>query len=247
MDPTNFIPKEELNSYQRWEMESLDLGDGDDKNDKDEKDQKVEAEHTAPVVDESPATQLPTEEQVAAIYQLAKENGYTEGYQAGQSQGYEEARKIAETEVKAELARLHSILCNLDQELLQIDQSVAQDLLALSIELSRKMVTQALKIKPELIVPIVQEAIRHLPNSMQHPRLFLHPDDVALVRLHLQDQLSQDNWTIREDEQLSRGGCRIKTSGSEIDASPETRWQRILATIGQDNDWLVTDDSDVTS
>ncbi|MEK6735570.1 MAG: flagellar assembly protein FliH [Pseudomonadota bacterium] len=244
MEPTNFIPKEELNSYQRWEMESLDM---DDENDKNDKDQEVEAASNVPVVDEPPEIRLPTEEQVAAIYQQAKESGYTEGYQAGHSNGYEEARKIAETEVKAELAHLQAILSNLDQELLQIDQSVAQDLLALSLELSKKMVMQALKIKPELILPVVQEAIRHLPSSMQHPHLFLHPDDAALVRLHLQDHLSQDNWIVREDEQLSRGGCRIKTNGSEIDASPETRWQRILATIGQDNNWLVTGDSDVTS
>ncbi len=100
------------------------------------------------------------------------------------------------------------------------------------------MVAQALKLKPELIIPIVQEAIRNLPNAMQHPRLFLHPEDAKLVLVHLNDQLEQDHLCIREDEQISRGGCRIEASGSEINGSLEVRWQRVLSTIGQNDGWF---------
>ena len=100
------------------------------------------------------------------------------------------------------------------------------------------MITQALIIKPELIIPIVQEAIRNLPNTKQHPRLYLHPEDAKLVHLHLEKPLAQDSWSIREDERLSRGGCRIESSGSEIDGSIEVRWHKILATIGRDDSWL---------
>jgi flagellar assembly protein FliH len=95
-----------------------------------------------------------------------------------------------------------------------------------------------LNLNPELIVPIVQEAIRNLPNVMQYPRIYLHPDDAKIIHLHLGNRLAQDNWSIREDEQLSRGGCRIEASGSEIDASLEVRWQRILLNIGQSDHWF---------
>ena len=105
------------------------------------------------------------------------------------------------------------------------------------------MVTQALKLKPELIVPIVQKAIRNLPNmTMQHPRLYLHPDDAKIVHHYLDEQLTQDNWSIREDEQLSRGGCHIETNNSEMNASLEVRWQRILSAIGQQDTWLENKD-----
>ena len=136
------------------------------------------------------------------------------------------------------MVQLQTLLSNLVQDLHKIDQHVADDLLDLVIVLTKKMVTQALKLKPELIVPIVQEAIRNLPNVMQHPRLYLHPDDAKIVHLHLDDQLTQDNWSIREDAQLARGGCRIEANGSEIDASLEIRWQRILSAIGQNDSWF---------
>jgi flagellar assembly protein FliH len=71
-----------------------------------------------------------------------------------------------------------------------------------------------------------------------HPRLILHPDDATLVREQLGDQLSQSDWKIHEDAQIKRGGCRIEANGSEIDASMETRWQRIVATIGLEDGWL---------
>ena len=140
------------------------------------------------------------------------------------------------------MVHLQALLSNLSQDLHKIDQQVADDLLDLAIALTKKMVTQALKLKPELIIPIVQEAIRNLPNVMQHPRLYLHPDDAKIVHLHLDDQLAQDNWSIRADEQLSRGGCRIEAGGSEIDASPEVRWQRVLSAIGQNDSWFEKND-----
>ena len=73
---------------------------------------------------------------------------------------------------------------------------------------------------------------------MQHPRLFLHPEDAKLILAHLNDQLEQDNLCIREDEQISRGGCRIEASGSEINGSLEVRWQRVLSAIGQNDGWF---------
>jgi len=231
MITSNFIPKEKLDAYQRWEMDSLETPNLT------KKDQEAETENSTQVNEQDKAV-LPTEEEIATIFQHAKEEGYAAGYQEGSTTGYTEGRKTAEVEVKMEVAHIQTLLSNLDQDLHKIDQQVADDLLNLAIALTKKMVTQALKLKPELIMPIVQEAIRNLPNAMQHPRLYLHPDDAKLIHLHLNDQLAQDNWSIREDEQLSRGGCRIEASGSEIDGSPEVRWQRVLSIIGRNDNWL---------
>ena len=233
MITSNFIPKEKPNAYQRWEMDSFETPDFT------KKEQQAGTQNSAQINGhEKNKIVLPTQEEIAATFQHAKEEGYAAGYQKGNTTGYAEGKKAAEIEVKTEIAHLQALLSNLNQDLHKIDQQVADDLLDLAIALTKKMVTQALKLKPELIVPIVQEAIRNLPNVMQHPRLYLHPDDAKIVHLHLDDQLAQDNWSIREDEQLARGGCRIEANGSEIDASPEVRWQRILSTIGQNDSWF---------
>ena len=172
------------------------------------------------------ATILPTVEQVERIYQQAREEGHAMGYREGQQQA------------QAEATRLQTLLSELEQALQQFDQQVAQDLLALALEVARKMLGQALKIHPELVLAVVQEAIRCLPHATQHIHLTLHPDDAALVRTHLSDQFSQFDWKIREDPQIGQGGCRVEAGGSEVDATLSTRWQRILASLGQESNWL---------
>lgn len=231
MITSNFVPKEKLNAYQRWEMDSLETPDLSRKNPEIETENNVQEEQREEVA-------LPTEEEVAAIIRHAKEEGYAAGLQEGNTAGYAEGRRIAETEVKAEAARVQALLSKLDQDLHEMDQRIADNLLDLAVALAKKIVTQALELKPELIIPIVQEAIRNLPNAMQHPRLYLHPDDAKLVAMHLNDRMEQDNWCIREDEQLSRGGCRIEAGGCEINGNLEVRWQRVLSAIGQNDGWL---------
>ncbi|MBX9916241.1 MAG: flagellar assembly protein FliH [Nitrosomonas sp.] len=230
MIASNFVPKEKLSAYQRWEMDSFEAADMP------QEAREIDAE-SGLQPDDEPQVALPSEE-VAAVFQNAKDEGYVAGLQEGHAAGYAEGRSMAEAEVKTEVAHIQALLHKLDQDLHDIDQHVANDLLELALALAKKIVTEALKLQPELIIPIVQEAIRNLPSTVQNPRLFLHPEDAKLVLAHLSGQLEQDHWSIREDEQLSRGGCRIEASGSEVNGSLEVRWQRVLSAIGQQDAWL---------
>jgi len=237
---THVIPKEEMTPFQRWQLDPLDSANSQDtpaSSQTDKPDQKAEPSTSAKPEGQTPLT-LPTKEQIDHVFQQAQEDGYSAGFQAGRSAGYQEGRQNAETELKSEIKHIQTILSELDRELHQIDQQVAQDLLTLALNLSKKMITEVLRIRPELVLPIVQEAIRQLPHAAQHPRLHLHPDDALLVSNHLSDELSQSDWKICKDEKIERGGCRVDAAGSEVDASLSTRWQRILATIGQENNWL---------
>ncbi|MDE2387483.1 MAG: flagellar assembly protein FliH [Betaproteobacteria bacterium] len=235
MIASNFVPKVESAAYRRWEMDSFETPGVTQ--------EELEVpggltESNCQPDDQVPQVTFPTEKEVTAIFQSAKDEGYAAGLQEGHAAGYAEGRAIAETEVKAEIASIQAVLLKLDQDLQHMDQQVAASLLELAIALTKKMVTEALKLQPELIVPVVQEAIRNLPNVTQHPRLFLHPEDAKLVFAYLGEQLEQDRWSIRDDKQLSRGGCRIEAGGSEINGSMEVRWQRVLSAIGQTDEWL---------
>lgn len=239
MSAKDFASKTQSQSYQRWEMDSLDEMDASKSSAATQQD--TQAENTEPA-EESAKVVMPTEEEVAAVFQSAKDEGYAAGYQEGRATGYTEGRNAAETEVKTEVERIQALLSQLDRDLHAVDQQMADQLLELAIALARKMVTQALKLKPEFIVPIVQEAIRNLPGVMQHPRLHLHPEDAKLVSAHLSEQIAQEHWSIREDEQMARGGCRIEVNGCEINGDTEVRWQRALSAIGRQDDWLVKDE-----
>jgi flagellar assembly protein FliH len=166
-----------------------------------------------------PEIVLPTAAELEEIQRQAHE----EGFQAG----YAESSK-----------RMAALLISLEQALQQADQTIAQDLLKLSLEVAQKMVQQTLKTHPEILLNTVREAIKSLPHFSQGAHLIVHPDDATILRASMGEQLSHTGWKIFEDTLITRGGLRIETSHSQIDATMENRWQRIVASIGQDSSWI---------
>jgi flagellar assembly protein FliH len=63
----------------------------------------------------------------------------------------------------------------------------------------------------------------------------LHPDDAALVRERLgaaaSPAASDRAWSIVEDPMLARGGCRVTSESSTIDAEVEQRLGAAIATV----------------
>jgi len=214
------VAKERLTAYQRWELPSFDAAQKD--------------------IEELAATTLPTAAEVEHIHQQAHEEGYQAGYAEGAQRARDEEQKACDAEQKArdEAGRLAALIEVLDNELQQVDEQVAQNLLDLSMELAKQMLQQALKVKPELLLSVVNEAIGELPHFSQHAHLILHPADAELVRSKMGEQLVHTGWKIFEDAQMDRGGCKVETAHSQIDASLATRWKRVVASIGQDNSWL---------
>lgn len=219
---TGFIPKEKLTAYQRWEVAAFDEAEQ----------AAARASKPAPIVEkaEAPAEKealvLPTAADIERMYSEAQEQGYAAGYEEG----------IASA--RASASKIDALLNNLEQSLKQLDQDVADQLLATSVEIANQIVRQSLRIKPELLLPVVREAITTLHPHLAHPALFAHPDDAALIRTHLGDQLAHNNWRIIEDTSLTPGGCRIELGASEVDATLETRWRRVIESIGISQDWL---------
>ena len=219
---TGFVPKEKLTAYQRWEVAAFD-----------------EAEQAAaraakpasasagnPSQEEQTPLVLPTAADIERMHIEAHEQGYAAGY----AEGIAEARTSA--------ARIDAVMLSLQQSLSELDQHVADQLLATAVEIASQMLRQSLRVKPELLLPVVKEAVAALHPHTGHPALFAHPDDVALIRAQLGDQLAHNNWRIIEDDTLTAGGCRVELGASEVDATLETRWRRVIESIGISQEWL---------
>jgi flagellar assembly protein FliH len=169
---------------------------------------------------------LPTASQLDRLCQQAQE----EGYAAGRREGSDRAA--------TEALRLQQIVAVLGEESQQFDQRVADDLLELALAISKQVLRQALKLRPELILAVVNEVLSQLPLSHQRARLILHPEDATLVRLSLGERIKQSGWAIIENTEISRGGCRMEAAECEIDATLERRWQRVVDAIGSEHAWI---------
>lgn len=217
------IPKERQTAYQRWEMDSF----GDSR-----PSMQPPAPPAAP-----PIARVTIEEQ-AAIREEAQIKGYATGLTEGRTEGHTEGLRLGREEARVEIDHLREVAVGLGSEAARADELISADVMQLAIDLAQAMLKTALEIKPELVLPIVAEAIRYLPNVQQPALLYLHPDDALLVRETMQDELEKAGWRLVDDSQMVRGGCRIDTASNQIDASIETRWQRLTEALGQAPGWL---------
>ncbi|MFT3851037.1 MAG: flagellar assembly protein FliH [Propionivibrio sp.] len=225
---TGFIPKEKLTAYQRWEVAAFD-----------EAEQAARAANAAAQAAPPPAPEAepepePAEPPVVLPTAADIERMYTEAQQQGYMAGYDDGITAARTDAAA----IDALLTSIKQSVGELDQSIAEQLLATAVEIANQVLRQSLQIKPELLMPVVREAITTLHPHGGHPVLFAHPRDAALIRAQLGDQLAHNNWRIIDDDRLTPGGCRVELGSSEVDATLETRWRRVIESIGINQDWL---------
>lgn len=170
-----------------------------------------------------PAVKLPTAEDVERIYQQARDDGAKAGYKEGQAKAKDEATRLGRAAAKIEAA------------LAELDSGVADELLALALELARLVVRSEIGARPEALLAVVHEALGQLPHH--HAAIYLHPDDASLVRSYAGEQLAHAGHRIHEDSKLGRGDCVIDAGGSHLDAALATRWRRVLEGLGLEDAW----------
>ena len=217
------IPKEMQTAYQRWEMNSFDP-----------RPVAAPADDQPEEVTLDPAYMLPTVEELAGIREQARVEGYDEGHAAG----YADALAVGRAEAAAELEQVKSLALTFGAALSQADENIAGDVLELALHLARGMLRTALEVKPELLLPSVREAIGYLPVLQQPAILMLNPQDTALVREAIGEELDKGGWRVVEDASVARGGCKIDTASNQIDAQAASRWQRLSQSLGKNVEWL---------
>jgi flagellar assembly protein FliH len=213
---SRLIPKEQQSAYQRWELASFN--------------------EEKPVVPAKPTDEelRLREEELNRLREEAQQQGYNTGYEDGHGEGLAAGRAEAEQEN----ALLQQIAQQFSSEAGRANEVVADEMLNLALDLAKAMLKSSLAIKPELVLPVVSEAIRYLPSLQQPALLFLHPEDAVIVRSHMADEIEKGGWRIAEDTTMERGGCRVETASNQIDASLATRWQRLADSLGKQTPWM---------
>jgi flagellar assembly protein FliH len=207
---SRIIPKDELTAYQRWELGAFESQD------------KAASQEAEPAEE----VRLPTAEEVERIHQEA----YQEGYQLGEAEGRRAGEAFSQ--------QARALFLALEQEKLQQDQSLAEEVLQLSLAIAQQVVGASFQVKPELMLKTVQDALAHLPTLSGHPKLIVHPNDAAIVKDWLAHEHGHLNWRVSEDATMQAGGFRIESAQGELDATLPTRWQEIVAALGANPEWL---------
>ena len=155
-------------------------------------------------------------------------------------QGLDQGRREAQAALEAERAALKELTAGLSRLLQEFEEGLANDVLSMSLELAKLILRQSVKVKPEVVLPALREAISSLPSMDAQTTVRLHPADAQLLRKVAEsDQtLLVLPWKIAEDAQIERGGCVLETATTEVDATLETRWRRVIAALGREDPWI---------
>ncbi len=166
---------------------------------------------------------LPTADDIATLIEQSKTEGYTAGYQEGFERGQQD--------INAKIELLTQVAKQLDSPLDALDDEVMQSIAALAAAVAKSVVRTHLIAQPEEIVAVVRDAVEHLPLSDREITIHLHPEDLTLVESTLNEQPIAHAWTLHADTSLSPGGLIVNTNISTVDATLETRIEKIASAM----------------
>lgn len=221
-----------LSAWERWEMGTI---DGNPQPSASRK--AAERRSVPPPPPPQPKIDLAD---LARIRKEARIDGEAEGRATGLAEG----RKTGHTEglatglaaASAHAERLRALAQSLPDALRRAEEELSRTVLALALDVARQVVHRTLKTEPEWVLPVVRDLLNTEPALRGEPRLLLHPDDVALVRSSLGQEIEAAGWQVRADDAITRGGCRVQSATGELDGTLETRWKRVTAALNGDAD-----------
>ena len=200
---SKLLSREEMSGFKRWQVPDVTAGE-------------VRDSHAG---NNKYLTAVQLEKIQKQAYDEAYARGLKEGMAAGQSHIQEQARLFI------------SLANSLQNPIKEMDENIENEIALLCLTIAKQIIRREITLDSGHIISVIREALSALPISAQKIRISLHPDDGVVVR-KVMTELNEDiSWCIVDDITLTRGGCKVVTENSQIDATLETRMAMIAAKI----------------
>lgn len=165
------------------------------------------------------AQQLLSERERRA-YQRGREEGLAEGQRQALSQRAQHGREVAR------------VLDELRGRFVELETAGADQVLDLALAVAREVVRREVRLARDAALPALREAVAQVIDQQAHPRVYLNPQDLALIQTDLDGDALLQGCRFVADRSVARGGCRVETDKCEVDARLENRWRRVVEALG---------------
>ncbi len=159
--------------------------------------------------------------EVDRIRELARAEGYEEGRAAGLQQG--------EAEISCASCALGEAVQGIEALRAEVADAVEVDAIELALTLAGKILAGAFQARPELVVEVVQGALRRL-NDRRRITVLVNPTDLEVVRAAIGELTRQGSGVelceVQSDERVGAGSAIVRTAEGEVDASVHTQLER---------------------
>jgi flagellar assembly protein FliH len=163
---------------------------------------------------------LPSVEELEAIEEAARAEGYARGHAEGLASGQAEIRRI--------VAQMEGILDAFTRPLARLDAEVGDALGALAVRIAGALLGRSYAADPALLAALVREALEISGSETRQLELRLHPDDIAMLTPHLPPL---DGVRLVPDLTLARGDLRVHADSVRIDGSLAARLNAALQSL----------------
>jgi flagellar assembly protein FliH len=216
---SKFIPGEEIGAVAQWRFGDVD-----------------------------PSSLLPQEPspEEAAQTEALRQQSYAEGFAQGRAQALLEAQRQMEdftTHQGQDAARQFATrLATAQAQLDAAEQAAAQGVLELACELARQTLRHEISSNPNVLMPVIREALGLLFADSRTVQVKLHPVDLDVLQDVLREEFPGFNLSLQADPSITKGGCLIESGGTVVDGRVEKRWARAIGQLGQNLAWEASGD-----
>ena len=227
---TRFIPGEEIDAVEQWQFGSINTAA-----------QLQAARAKAQEVEE---TSVQAESQMQQVYQDGYAAGLEQGKLQAQAQAQQQMQSFMDNQALEVAAKFSDIFAAAQRALEAAEQAMAQGVLSLSCEVARQVLRHELIVNPQVVMPVLSEAIGLLGSEFKTAVVKLHPQDLETLGEQIQADFSGMGLSLRADAEVLPGGCLVESAGCVVDGTLQKRWQRAVATLGLSSVWELPDESD---
>lgn len=226
---SRFIPGEEVGAVTGWDFASVDPPS-----------ERFAAKLKAQAMEKTGAQKTP-------VRQAGFSDGYAQGYAQGSAQATVQAQRqlneyIAQQGLEA-ARNFEAIFSSARAQLAQQEQSISEGVLQLACALARQVLRHELSINPNVLLPVIREALGVLCADGQTIHVRMHPADADVFAQILQQEYPNASFQLLADVSVTRGGCVLECAGTVVDARLEQRWLRAVAALGLNFAWDAADES----
>jgi flagellar assembly protein FliH len=171
-------------------------------------------------------------------HEEAQQQGYAAGLEKGVAEGREQGRGEALAETAEQLRQLMAawsqVATDWEQQRVDMEREARQAVLEFALSAAEKIVHRVIEVDESVIVDQAAQALS-LVLSAQDASVRIHPVDRPLLE-DAMPQLIQELDTIehielKDDEEITPGGCVVAFGQGRIDATIERQLQRLVDLI----------------
>ena len=173
-----------------------------------------------------------TSEDIADVLSAVRneaEHIRAQAWAAGEAEGRAAGFAAARADAEPAVAALASAHASIEALRAQVLAELEQDAIEMALRLAEQIVAGALSVRPERVVDVARNALRHLADR-RHVTLVVNPADLELVSDAVAGLSSElggiEHLGVQADRRVGRGGAVARTSAGDIDAGIQTQLAR---------------------